>query len=107
MYISFAILCLCIYLLLHFKLKKKELGSQSHKSARTYPTILHELDGTYSSLTVYPEASLVPRPFLCVRGERGGKDLVNNSTLTRIHGCILAISMDEGKRKCQVGVSRE
>ena len=53
--------------------------------------------------------SLVPRPFLCGRGERekGRKGLVNNSTLTRIHGCIPAVSVDEGKRECQVGVSRE
>jgi len=34
------------------------------------------------------------------------KGLVNNSTLTRIHGCIPAVSVDEGKRECQVGVSR-
>ena len=31
----------------------------------------------------------------------------NNSTPTRIHGCIPAVSVDEGKRECQVGVSRE
>ena len=37
------------------------------------------------------EASLVPRPFLCGRGERGEgrKGLVNNSTPTRIHGISL------------------
>ena len=53
--------------------------------------------------------SLVPRPFLYGRGERGEgrKGLVNNSTPTRIHGCIPAVSVDEGKRECQVGVSRE
>ena len=53
--------------------------------------------------------SLVPRPFLFGRGERWEKrkGLVNNSTLTRIHGCIPAVSVDEGKRECQVGVSRE
>ena len=56
-----------------------------------------------------PRASLVPRPFLCGRGERGEgrKSLVNNSTPTRIHGCIPAVSVDEGKCVCQVGVSRE
>jgi len=32
---------------------------------------------------------------------------VNNSILTRIHGCILAISVDEEKRECQVGVRCE
>ena len=55
------------------------------------------------------DVSLVPRPFLCGRGEReeGRKGLVNNSTLTRIHGCIPAVSVDEGKHECQVGVSRE
>ena len=31
----------------------------------------------------------------------------NNSTLTRIHGCIPAVSVDEGKCECQIGVSRE
>ena len=43
------------------------------------------------------------------RGEsgKGRKCLVNNSTLTQIHGCIPAVSVDEGKRKYQVGVSRE
>ena len=53
--------------------------------------------------------SLVPRPFLHGWGERGEgrKGLVNNSTLTRIHGCIPAVSVDEGKHECQVGVSRE
>ena len=37
---------------------------------------------------VTPDSSLVPRPFLCGRGERGEgrKGLVNNSTSTRIHG---------------------
>ena len=54
-------------------------------------------------------APRVPRPFLCGRGERGEgrKGLVNNSTPTRIHGCIPAVSVDEGKHECQVGVSRE
>ena len=53
--------------------------------------------------------SLVPRPFLYGRGERRErrKGLVNNSTPTRIHGYIPAVSVDEGKRGCQVGVSRE
>ena len=53
--------------------------------------------------------SLVPRPFLYGRGEKGEgrKGLVNNSTPTQIHGCIPAVSVDEGKRECQVGVSRE
>ena len=52
--------------------------------------------------------SLVPRPFLCGRGEKEGrKGLVNNSTLTRIHGCIPAISVDEGKHECQGGMSCE
>ena len=32
--------------------------------------------------------------------------MVNNSTLTRINGCISAISDDEGKCKCQVGVRK-
>ena len=32
---------------------------------------------------------------------------MNNSTAMRIHGCIPAVSVDEGKRECQVGVSRE
>ena len=50
--------------------------------------------------------SLVPRPFLYGRDERG-KGLVNNSTPTQIHGCISAVSVDEGKRECQVGVSYE
>ena len=52
---------------------------------------------------------LVPRAFLYGRGERGEgrKGLVNNSTPTRIHGCIPAVSVDEEKRECQVGVSRE
>ena len=51
-------------------------------------------------------ASLVPRPFLCGQGERGeGRE--NNSTPTRIHSCIPAVSVDEGKRECQVGVSCE
>jgi len=31
---------------------------------------------------------------------------VNNSTPTQIHGCIPAVSVDEGKHECQVGVSR-
>ena len=55
------------------------------------------------------ETSLVPRPFLYGRGEsgEGRKGLVNNSTPTQIHGCIPAVSVDEGKRECQVGVSRE
>ena len=55
------------------------------------------------------QLSLVPRPFLYGRGEKGEgkKGLVNNSTPTRIHGCIPAVSVDEGKRECQVGVSRE
>ena len=55
------------------------------------------------------EPSLVPRPFLHGRGEKGEgrKGLVNNSTPTRIHGCIPAVSIDKGKRECQVGVSRE
>ena len=40
--------------------------------------------------------------------ERGGKEgSVNNSTLTRVNGCIPAFSVDEGKRECQVGVSRK
>ena len=44
----------------------------------------------------------------CMGGAREGrKGLVNNSTLMRMHGCIPAFSVDEGKRKCQVGVSRE
>ena len=45
----------------------------------------------------------------CVGGVREGrrKGLVNNSTPTRIHGCIPAVSVDEGKRECKVGVSRE
>ena len=53
--------------------------------------------------------SLVPRPYLYGRGEReeGRKSLVNNSTPTRIHGCIPAVSVNEGKRKTQVGVSRK
>ena len=56
----------------------------------------------------YHWTSLVPRPFLMggVRTERGRKGLVNNSTPTRIHGCIPAVSVDEGKRECQVGASR-
>ena len=37
----------------------------------------------------------------------GEKGLVNNSTLMQIHGCIPAVSVDEGKRECQVGVSHE
>ena len=36
-----------------------------------------------------------------------GKGLMNNWTLMWIHGCIPAVSVDEGKRECQVGVSRE
>ena len=53
--------------------------------------------------------SLVPRPFLYGRGEKGegSQGLVNNSTPMRIHGCIPAISVGEGKCECQVGVSRE
>ena len=44
----------------------------------------------------------------CMGGAREGrKGLVNNSTPTRIHGYIPAVSIDEGKRKYQVGVSRE
>ena len=40
------------------------------------------------------------------KGERKG--LVNNLTLTgQIHGCIPAISVDDGKCERQVGVSRE
>ena len=42
-----------------------------------------------------------------VRKGRGRKGLVNNSTLMRIHGCILAVSVDEGKHECLVGVSHE
>ena len=63
----------------------------------------------YIRSAVCNKTSLVPRPFLCGRGERGEgrKGLVNNSTLTRIHGCIPAVSVDEGKRDCQVGASRE
>ena len=58
---------------------------------------------------MWSRVSLVPRPFLYGRGERGEgrKGLVNNSTPTRIHGCIPAVSVDEGKRECQVGVSCE
>ena len=54
-------------------------------------------------------ASLVSRPSLYGWGEKGEgrKGLVNNSTPTRIHGSIPAVSVDEGKRECQVGVSRE
>ena len=53
--------------------------------------------------------SLVPRPFVYGRDEKGEgrKGLVNNLTPMRIHGCIPAVSVDEGKRECQVGVSRE
>ena len=44
----------------------------------------------------------------CMGGAREGrKGLVNNSTPTWIHGCIPAVSVDEGKHECQVGVSRE
>jgi len=32
---------------------------------------------------------------------------MDNLTLTQIHGCIPAVTVDEGKRECQVGVSRE
>ena len=39
--------------------------------------------------------------------EEGRKGLVNNSTLMQIHGCIPAVSVDEGKCECQVGVSCE
>ena len=62
-----------------------------------------------TALTVILIVTLVPRPFLYGRGEKGEgrKGLVNNSTPTRIHGCIPAVSVDEGKRGCQVGVSRE
>ena len=53
-------------------------------------------------------SSLVPRPFLNGRDEKGEgrKGLMNNLTPTRIHGCIPAVSV-EGKHECQVGVSRE
>ena len=57
----------------------------------------------------YQRGSLVPRPFPYGRDEKGDgrKGLVNNLTPMRIHGCIPAVSVDEGKCKCQVGVSRE
>ena len=46
---------------------------------------------------------LVPRPFLVVgEKKRRRKGLVNNSTLMWIHGCIPAVSVDEGKRECQL-----
>ena len=63
----------------------------------------------YGAILSMVYTSLVPRPFLYGRGERGEgrKGLVNNSTPTRIHGYIPAVSVDEGKRECQVGVSRE
>ena len=53
--------------------------------------------------------SLIPRPFLVggVKKGRGRKGLVDNLTLTPIHGCIPAVSVDEGKREFQVGMSRE
>ena len=63
---------------------------------------------TTVSLLQLPRPSLVPRPFLCGRGEREEerKGLVNNTTQTRICGCIPAVSVDEGKCECQ-GISRE
>ena len=71
--------------------------------------LLHKGGGIGSAGAAMAAPNLVPRPFLCGRGEReeGRKGLVNNSTLTRIHGCIPAVNVDEGKRECQVGVSRE
>ena len=42
------------------------------------------------------------------QGEKGErKGLVNNLTPTRIHSCIPAVSVDEGKHESQVGVSCE
>ena len=55
----------------------------------------------YYKLVWFPDPS-------CMGGTREGrKGLVNNSTPTRITGCIPAVSVDEGKSQCQVGVSRE
>ena len=84
------------------KFKKIFLGGHAHRPPTLF-TLAHT-QWPYQS-----EISLVPRPFLYGRGERGErrKGLVNNSTPTRIHGCIPAVSVDEGKRECQVGVSRE
>ena len=39
--------------------------------------------------------------------KREGKGLVNNLTSTWIHNYIPAGSVDEGKNKCQEGVSHE
>ena len=60
-------------------------------------------------ISVNKLGSLVPRPFLYGQGDKGEgrKGLVNNSTPSRIYGCIPAVSVDEGKRECQVGVSHE
>ena len=40
------------------------------------------------------------------RGENGERK-GGNSTLTRIHGCIVTVSVDEGKRECRVSASHE
>ena len=64
---------------------------------------------TINNISLILQCSLVPRPFLYGWGEKskGRKGLVNNSTPTWIHSCIPAVRVDEGKRECQVGVSRE
>ena len=41
------------------------------------------------------------------REGRGRKGLVNNLIPMQIHDCFPAVSIDEGKCECQVGVSRE
>ena len=89
---------------------KKKMGQSTDKNklqlSLRHGAHAHDHDlRTVLALELF-EASLVPRPFLYGRGERG-KGLVNNSTPTRIHGCIPAVSVDEGKRECKVGVSRE
>ena len=64
---------------------------------------------TINKISLIPQCSLVHRPFLYGRGEKGEgrKGLANNSTPTRIHSCIPVVSVDKGKCECQVGVSRE
>ena len=89
--------------------EEPEVVSEGRKDVKRVPCKFCEQQLADCGGTTNLYRSLVPRPFLCGRGERkeGRKGLVNNSTLTRIHGCIPAVSVDEGKRECQVGVSRE
>ena len=76
-----------------------------HTQMKLLPTPMRTMKGLVLPLL----SSLVPRPFLVggVRKGKGRKGPVNNLTLTQIYGCIPAVSVDEGKRECQVGMSRE